>query len=174
MDVLLTSRQSFLSIPLSSKRQRQRPPVALVSISCRAAKAGGGENDSTTSFYEVLSLSPNNANMKEIKKAYRSMGLRYHPDVCPSPMKEESTRIFVQLNAAYATLSDPMLRREYDCELGLGNYGKTLKKMDSNDDVWRSRWQDQILELKRRTNCKGGVMGSWGSRIRAQNMRKKE
>ncbi|XP_062176335.1 chaperone protein dnaJ 20, chloroplastic-like [Alnus glutinosa] len=108
--------------------------------------------------------------MKEIKKAYRSMALRYHPDVCPPPMKEESTRIFVQLHAAYMTLSDPVLRREYDSQLGLGNFEKPLKMDCTTDHVTRSRWQEQILELKRRSSCRMAEKeGSWGSRIRAQN-----
>lgn len=119
-------------------------------------------------------MSPNNANINEIKKAYRSKALQYHPDVCPPPMKEESTQMFVQLNAAYKTLSDPMLRKEYDCELwGLtNNYGSTLK-MD--EDVARTRWQEQINGLKRRSNRRMAQKeGSRGSRIRAQNMRGKD
>ncbi|KAG7976353.1 hypothetical protein I3843_06G145100 [Carya illinoinensis] len=115
--------------------------LPILSVSCRAT---------ATNFYEILSLSPDNASIDEVKKAYRTMALRYHPDVCPPPMKEESTRIFVQLNAAYRTLSDPVLRIE-------------------------SRWQQQIVELKRRSNCgMAEKEGSWGSRIRAHNMRNKD
>ena len=82
--------------------------------------------------------------------------------------------MFVQLNAAYKTLSDPMLRKEYDCELlGLrNNYGSTLK-MDV--DVARTRWQEQINGLKSRSNRRMAQKeGSRSSRIRAQNMRNKD
>ncbi|XP_062176101.1 chaperone protein dnaJ 20, chloroplastic-like [Alnus glutinosa] len=176
MDVVLSSRQSiakpFLALPLPNKRQQ--PPAGHVCISCRATKVGG-EKNSTSTLYELLSLNTNKANVKEIKKAYRSMALRYHPDLCPPSMKEESSRIFVLLNEAYTTLSDPVLRREYDSQLGLGNFGKTLKMDSTNDHVTRSRWQEQILELKRRSGCRMAEKeGSWGSRIRAQNMRKNE
>lgn len=166
-----TSFNSLLSLSLPIKQQR--PRVLVNSVSCRATKVIGSENNSTN-FYELLSLSPNNANINEIKKAYRSKALRYHPDVCPPPMKEESTIMFVQLNAAYKTLSDPMLRKEYDCELlGLrNNYGSTLK-MDV--DVARTRWQEQINGLKSRSNRRMAQKeGSRGSRIRAQNMRNKD
>ncbi|KAF7842611.1 chaperone protein dnaJ 20, chloroplastic-like [Senna tora] len=86
------------------------------------------------------------------------MALRYHPDVCHDPLrKEESTRMFVQLHAAYETLSNPVLREEYDYELGL------IKS--------RRRWEEQVVELKRRSNRRMAQKegSSWGSRIRAQN-----
>ena len=54
-------------------------------------------------YYEVLGVEKN-ASDGEIKRAYRSMALQYHPDVCHDPsMKEESTKNFVRLNAAYET-----------------------------------------------------------------------
>ena len=108
--------------------------------------------------------------MDDIKRAYRSMALRYHPDVCHDPSeKEESTRMFVQLNAAYETLSNPRLREEYDCKLGLRS-----KMSVSDDESWRHRWQEQVAELKRRSHRRArqeGEGGSWASRVRAQNMK---
>ena len=87
-------------------------------------------------LYKVLSLSPKSATTDDIKKAYRSMALRYHPDVCQDcSKKEESTRMFVQLNAAYQTLSNPRLRAEYDCELGL----RSEKSVVGNESG-RSKW----------------------------------
>ncbi|KAM3742286.1 hypothetical protein ACB098_07G059200 [Castanea mollissima] len=172
--LLSSSQTSVISLlSLSFPIKQQRPRVLVNSVSCRATKVIGRENNSTN-FYELLSLSPNNANINEIKKAYRSKALQYHPDVCPPPMKEESTRIFVQLNAAYKTLSDPMLRKEYDCELwGLtNNYASTLKMAE---DVARTSRQEQINGLKMRSNRRMAQKeGSRGSKIRAQNMRSKD
>ncbi|RWR93029.1 chaperone protein dnaJ 20, chloroplastic-like protein [Cinnamomum micranthum f. kanehirae] len=68
-------------------------------------------------LYKVLSLDSENVCVDEIKKAYRSMALQCHPDVCPPSRREESTRMFVELQRAYETLSDPVLRRRYDHEL---------------------------------------------------------
>ncbi|KAH1207940.1 hypothetical protein GmHk_15G042894 [Glycine max] len=49
--------------------------------------------------------------------------------------KEETTRMFVQLNAAYRTLSNPWLRADYDYELGL----RSEKSVVGNESG-RSKW----------------------------------
>ncbi|KAH7518558.1 hypothetical protein FEM48_Zijuj09G0184300 [Ziziphus jujuba var. spinosa] len=121
----------------------------------------------------MLCLSTEKASMDEIKKAYRSMALRHHPDVCLDPsMKEESTKMFVKLNEAYQTLSDPVLRKEYDYEMLLrsASSGRTFK-VDLNDQLGRRRkWQEQIVELKKRSNSRMAQKeGSWGCRMRAKN-----
>ncbi|KAI5448451.1 hypothetical protein KIW84_015748 [Lathyrus oleraceus] len=66
------------------------------------------------------------------------MALQYHPDVCRDGLKkEESTKMFVQVNEAYKTLSNPKLKEEYDSELfGLGN-------------LRTSKWMEQMVELNR-------------------------
>ncbi|CAL5213654.1 unnamed protein product [Lathyrus oleraceus] len=148
---------------------QQRPCHVHFAISCRVKKMEETRNGSN--FYKMLSVNPKSATMEEIKRAYRSMALQYHPDVCHDPsMKEESTRMFVRLNAAYETLSNPMLREQYDSELGLKNI------MMNNDvvgeEIWRSRWQEQVVELKKRSCRRMAQKGrSWGSRMRTQNMK---
>ncbi|KAG5070697.1 hypothetical protein JHK82_057445 [Glycine max] len=122
------------------------------------------------------------ATMDEIKRAYRSMALQYHPDVCHDPsMKEESTRMFVQLNAAYETLSNPRLREQYDSELGLRSEVMSVSSdherwrsvsVSSEHERWESRFQEQVIELKTRSRRRMGQKGgSSGSRMRAPNMR---
>lgn len=161
--------------PLLSQKQCTKPPQInpkFNSVSCRAtAKLSAGEKEAPN-FYRVLSLSSTNASSDEVKRAYRSMALQYHPDVCRDPSrKAEATRMFVQLHTAYTTLSDPVLREKYDYELGLRNLGKMKKNINLQISM-RAGWQEQILELKKRSSLsmKQRDGSSWGSRMRAQNM----
>ena len=62
------------------------------------------------SYYEILGVS-RNADDKEIKKAYRNLARKYHPDVCKEPGAEER---FKKINEAYSVLSDPQKRAQYD------------------------------------------------------------
>ncbi|KAL1831030.1 hypothetical protein ACET3Z_000681 [Daucus carota] len=87
-------------------------------VSCRVKEMGTKQE--RANFYELLSLnSKENVGFEEIKKAYRSKALEYHPDVCPPSNREESTRKFVEIRKAYDTLSDPTSRQMYDYEMSL-------------------------------------------------------
>ncbi|MDE7224795.1 MAG: molecular chaperone DnaJ [Acetatifactor sp.] len=62
-------------------------------------------------YYEVLGIA-RNADDAEIKKAYRALAKKYHPDVNPGNAEAEAK--FKEASEAYAILSDPDKRRQYD------------------------------------------------------------
>eukprot|EP01156_Anaeramoeba_ignava_P019261 Anaeramoba_ignava/a95156_28.p1 GENE.a95156_28~~a95156_28.p1 ORF type:complete len:296 (-),score=53.93 a95156_28:354-1241(-) len=62
------------------------------------------------SLYETLEVSEN-ATHDEIKKAYRKLARKYHPDVNKDPKAEEK---FKEINAAYEVLSDTEKKQQYD------------------------------------------------------------
>ena len=63
-------------------------------------------------YYEVLGISKD-ATEKDIKKAYRKLAFKYHPDKNPDNKKEAEEK-FKEVNEAYSVLSDPEKRRQYD------------------------------------------------------------
>ena len=63
--------------------------------------------------YEVLGISAD-ADENEIKKAYRSLSFKHHPDRSQDP---DSSNIMQRLNEAYEVLKDPQARQQYDDEI---------------------------------------------------------
>ncbi|WP_448562998.1 J domain-containing protein [Trichothermofontia sp.] len=68
------------------------------------------------SYYDRLGLHPS-ASVQQIRQAYRRLSRRYHPDTTDLPAAI-ATEKFKQLNEAYATLSQPERRYQYDLKIG--------------------------------------------------------
>ena len=62
-------------------------------------------------YYEVLGVS-RSASSDDIKKAYRKLAKKYHPDVNPGDKEAEAK--FKEVNEAYSVLSDEQKRAQYD------------------------------------------------------------
>ncbi|MEK7285866.1 MAG: molecular chaperone DnaJ [Nitrospirota bacterium] len=87
-------------------------------------------------YYETLEVAQN-ASEEEIKKAYRKMALKYHPD--KNQGNKEAEEKFKGINAAYSVLSDGEKRRKYDLygEAGAdgnaGGFGGGMGGFDPSD-----------------------------------------
>ncbi len=92
-------------------------------------------------YYKLLEIDKS-ATKADIKKAYRRLARKYHPDLNPND-KEAQAR-FQQINEAHEVLSDPEKRKKYD------EYGKD--------------WQhaDQFEEARKQQAASGGFGGGFG------------
>ncbi|AFY41231.1 J domain-containing protein [Nostoc sp. PCC 7107] len=76
---------------------------------------------SETSYYSLLGLHPS-ASVIDIRRAYRELSKRYHPDTTELPAVLAIDK-FQQINEAYATLSHPERRLSYDLKIGYSRFG---------------------------------------------------
>ena len=127
-------------------------------------------------YYEVLGLKKG-VSLDEIKKAYRRLARKHHPDLNPGDKASEER--FKEINEAYATLSDPKKKEEYD-SFGSGagaagfdwagaGYGGGSRPtgggsggpQPSYDDVFEFGFGDILSEMF------GGAPGTEGRRAQA-------
>ncbi len=64
-------------------------------------------------YYEILGVSKT-ADKETIKKTYKQLALKYHPDRAPEDKKNEYEKKFKEISEAYAVLSDDEKRKKYD------------------------------------------------------------
>lgn len=71
-------------------------------------------------YYEILGVG-RNASINDIKKAYRKLARKYHPDLNPGDKTAEQR--FKEINEAHETLKDPEKKKQYDLYGSLGAHG---------------------------------------------------
>jgi len=72
-------------------------------------------------YYEILGVS-RDVDGKAVKRAYRRLAMKYHPDRNPGKEQEANER-FKEINEAYAVLGDPEKRKQYDQFGTVGDVG---------------------------------------------------
>jgi molecular chaperone DnaJ len=98
-------------------------------------------------YYEILGLNKS-ANVDEIKKTYRTLALKFHPDRVPAEQKKEAEEKFKEISEAYAVLSDTEKRKMYD------QYGHAgIDQRYAQEDIFRGADFSSIFG-----NMNGGSM----------------
>jgi curved DNA-binding protein len=110
-------------------------------------------NESIMEYYQVLGVAKT-ASADEIKKAYRKLALKYHPD--KNQGKKEAEEKFKGISEAYAVLSDPEKRKQYD------TYGSDgFRQRYSQEDIFRNF---DINDVLRQFGFGGGFRSAGGFR----------
>jgi len=90
-------------------------------------------------YYEILELEEN-ATQDDIKKAYRRLAIKWHPDKNSEPQAQEK---FKEIAEAYEVLNDPDKRRRYDLQesqpfaSGRSGFGDTFFNFRNPEDIFR-------------------------------------
>jgi DnaJ-class molecular chaperone len=93
-------------------------------------------------YYKILGIAEN-AGADDIRKAYRNLAFRYHPDRNPG-----SEEIMKEINEAYAVLSNPAKRNEYDgLRQTYGSFARDrFRQTYADKDIFRDSDIGQIFE----------------------------
>lgn len=113
-------------------------------------------------YYQTLGISKK-AEQSDIKKAYRRLARKYHPDVSKEANAEE---MFKQVNEAYETLGDTSKKRIYDQETAQPNYQHHRKPHTSNSTGWQAdsnfdaNFFEDIIRRDKRRKSNAGHQGN--------------
>ena len=99
-------------------------------------------------YYQILGVA-DNASHEDIKKAFRKLAFKYHPDTNPGNEKPAEEK-FKEINEAYGVLGDKDRRRQYDFA-GVGYDAGHRGFQYSQQDIFRSTFSNQAMfdELSR-------------------------
>jgi molecular chaperone DnaJ len=100
-------------------------------------------------FYDILEINKN-ASQDEIKKAYRRLSLKYHPD---KNSEEGAQEKFCDVSTAYETLSDQSKREEYDNPLSSAG----VMNEEDIHNLFNNIFFGGVPNMRRGMNDMGGI-----------------
>jgi curved DNA-binding protein len=106
-------------------------------------------------YYQLLGVS-RDATIDEIKKAYRKLAMKYHPDKAKGDKKQAEEK-FKQISEAYAVLSNPEKKKEYD-QFG----SQAFKAKFSQEDIFRGFDFSEIFDVGISDNIFSRIFGGLG------------
>lgn len=125
-------------------------------------------------YYEVLGVKKG-APVEELKKAYRKLAVKYHPDKNPGNKQAEDR--FKEINEAYAVLSDPKKKEQFD-QFGSNNFHQRFSQEDifkgfdvgdifkdqgfGTDDIFSRIFGNATRRQRSAGGCGGGCAGGSG------------
>jgi DnaJ-class molecular chaperone len=98
-------------------------------------------------YYQILNVG-RDANTEGIKKAFRQLAMRYHPDRNPENT-EEAGKKFKEINEAYEVLGDEQKRWQYDRLTALSSYPRRTMPVEDifNEDIGADSIQEMLRKL---------------------------
>ena len=103
-------------------------------------------------YYKLLGV-PRTASVKQMKKAYKLLAIKYHSDSTKLEDKDEAHRMFIEVGEAWDVLGDEQNRARYD-------------RGESYEDIQKSKQQEQAAQHRGAQQPFGGFGGfhQWGFR----------
>ncbi|MCX5700280.1 MAG: molecular chaperone DnaJ [Candidatus Omnitrophica bacterium] len=102
-------------------------------------------------YYEILGVKKS-ATLDEIKKAYRELALRYHPDRVPHDQKKAAEEKFKDISESYAVLSDSQKRALYD------QYGHSgIDQKYAQEDIFKNADFSSVFQGMGDVGMGGGI-----------------
>ncbi|MFA4901351.1 MAG: DnaJ C-terminal domain-containing protein [Desulfobaccales bacterium] len=106
-------------------------------------------------YYQILGVS-RDATADEIKKAYRKLAMKYHPDKAKGDKKQAEEK-FKQISEAYAVLSNPEKKKEYD-EFG----SQAFRSKFSQEDIFKGFDFSEVFDFGISDNIFSRIFGGLG------------